>query len=243
MSEQKKERSAYERLTTKERLWVDYVLSNGLNKTGASRDLGYKAPERHAMRMSRNVRVQAAIREQMKESAMDADECLFRLGEQGRGTADHFLSFETVQETTRVWVPVQEAIIRLREQIEEEEEVAARLELSGKALEEHKGHVADIEARIVRLEVKAERDPGYMVQVDGPLVERTYSRFDLARMREAGKLHLVKSVKEGRDGTKVELYDAQDALKAIGQAHGLFGAKGTPDDPIHVKHNLGWTDD
>lgn len=45
---------------------------------------------------------------------------------------------------------------------------------------------------------------------------------DLKRAEAAGKLHLVKELTTGKDGTKVRLYDAQAALVKIGTHHGLF---------------------
>lgn len=48
------------------------------------------------------------------------------------------------------------------------------------------------------------------------------ARIDLARARAAGKLHLVKSVKQTRHGLHVELHDSQAALKLIAQHLGLL---------------------
>ena len=46
---------------------------------------------------------------------------------------------------------------------------------------------------------------------------------NIEKAHAAGKLHLLKSVtKTGKNGLKVELYDAQAALALLGRAHGLF---------------------
>ena len=47
---------------------------------------------------------------------------------------------------------------------------------------------------------------------------------NIAKAREAGKLHLVKSFTEAGDksGARIELYDAQAALEKVGKALGLF---------------------
>jgi phage terminase small subunit len=45
---------------------------------------------------------------------------------------------------------------------------------------------------------------------------------DLERAKKHGKLHLIKSMKEGQWGLSVELYDAQAALALLGKHHGLF---------------------
>ena len=47
-------------------------------------------------------------------------------------------------------------------------------------------------------------------------------RFDMKKAREAGKMHLIKSITKGPRGTRIELYDAQAALVHIGKHLGLF---------------------
>jgi phage terminase small subunit len=71
-----------------------------------------------------------------------------------------------------------------------------------------------------------------------------YAGIDLHKMKEAGKLHLIKKYKVGRDGTTIELYDAQAALVQMGKQHGLFPNRqevtGKDGEPFTV--NLGWGD-
>ncbi len=45
---------------------------------------------------------------------------------------------------------------------------------------------------------------------------------NLGKAKARGKLHLLKSVQKGKQGLKIELYDAQAALALLGKAHGLF---------------------
>jgi len=45
---------------------------------------------------------------------------------------------------------------------------------------------------------------------------------NLVKAKQAGKLHLIKSVVRGKQGLKIELYDAQKALELIGRARGQF---------------------
>jgi phage terminase small subunit len=65
---------------------------------------------------------------------------------------------------------------------------------------------------------------------------------DLAKARRKGKLHLVKSLSETKDGLKVELYSAQEALALLGKTHRLFvdkqeisGPEGKPIEVIEVE--------
>lgn len=50
-------------------------------------------------------------------------------------------------------------------------------------------------------------------------------RLDLKAAKKAGKLHLVRKYGKGKDGVKIELYDAQDAMVHIGRALKLFGER------------------
>jgi len=66
---------------------------------------------------------------------------------------------------------------------------------------------------------------------------------DLDKVVKQGKSHLIKSVKHTRYGLNVELYDAQAALKLIGQHHGVLKENVSHSGEIEHKHNLGWTDE
>lgn len=68
---------------------------------------------------------------------------------------------------------------------------------------------------------------------------------DLAALEREGKMHLVKGIKNTKDGLVVEFYDAQAALVHIGKYHALFTEKtelsGKDGGPIEqsVKYDLG----
>lgn len=68
---------------------------------------------------------------------------------------------------------------------------------------------------------------------------------DLAAAEKAGKLHLIKKIKIGLEGTSIELYDAQAALVQLGRGHGLFvdreeltGKDGAPLEMVDAKARL-----
>jgi len=59
---------------------------------------------------------------------------------------------------------------------------------------------------------------------------------DLAALRRAGKMHLVKGIKYDRQGrTMVEFYDAQAALVHIGKHHKLFTEQTAFDGTIRIE--------
>ena len=57
-----------------------------------------------------------------------------------------------------------------------------------------------------------------------------HAKLNFYKMKEKGKLHLIKSITPTANGTKVELHSAQRALELIGKAHGLF--------IDHIKHEV-----
>jgi phage terminase small subunit len=71
---------------------------------------------------------------------------------------------------------------------------------------------------LARLADQATGSMEYFLDI-GP---RGSTKLNLARAREAGKLHLLKSFAKGKQGTKIEIYDAQAALVHIGKHLGLF---------------------
>ncbi len=47
-------------------------------------------------------------------------------------------------------------------------------------------------------------------------------RIDIAKAKKAGKMHLIKSISRGKQGIKIEIYDAHAALVDIGRHEKLF---------------------
>ena len=73
------------------------------------------------------------------------------------------------------------------------------------------------------------------IVVDGATREAC---LDLRRMKEDGRLHLLKSITSGsRSGTKVEGYDAQAALSLIGKNLGLFKQQVELSGEVAVEHD------
>lgn len=58
---------------------------------------------------------------------------------------------------------------------------------------------------------------------------------DLTRLLADGMGHLIKGFKHTKFGVEVEFFDAQKALGLLGKHHGLFGANGREDNPVHIK--------
>lgn len=212
----------YDALSKKKREWVDKYFTMGRNGTAVSRSMGYKAPEQHAWRMSRNVDVKAAIAERLDQLQIEANDVLYRIDQRARSTAEDFLQFDTYEHIPRVRVPLSEAIVRARAELDLERR-AGKAEKDPERADASVRLQATIKRRIERMEIELELDPDATALVDGEPETRFRATFDLAKMRDAGKLHLVKSVTVNADGSqKVELHDAARADELLGKHLGLF---------------------
>lgn len=80
-------------LTTKQRAFVEAYLANGFNATQAAVAAGYspKTAYSQGSRLLKNVEVRAAIETRMLEMAMSANEALYRLTMQARGSMADFI--------------------------------------------------------------------------------------------------------------------------------------------------------
>lgn len=218
-------------LTGKRALFVEEYPKD-LNATKAAERATYSPRTAYSQgqRLLKDVEVKAAIDEALKarsiRARVDADQVLERWDRRARSTAEDFLTFRTVQEPTHHWVSIPEAIEYYQKEVEIERQIGQRLGLEGDAEKAHDAEVDKLEQQVVRLEVLLERDPGRMVKIPGPLVTRVEPDFDLARMKEAGRLDLVKSVQRDKDGgLKVQLHDAAQADEAIAKHLGMFTEK------------------
>ena len=214
---------AYDALKPKQREWVDRYFVMGRNATAVSRSMGYKAPEKHGWRMSKNVHVQAAIRERLDALEIEASDVLYRIEQRARASGEDFLSFETVERRPLVSVPLTEAVAYLDAEIERADE--SPVPASTKAAVAHLSRIAEMRRRRAELDARMSADPDgeATTLIPGPPEAVLVARFDLARMREAGKLHLVRSVTKNADGSqKVELHDAAKADELLGKHLGLF---------------------
>lgn len=92
------------KLTNKQRLFVEFYLSNGLNATDAARRAGYKGNDVTLAAVGwenlRKPQIKSQIDQRLREAAMGADEVLFRITQvaQGVDTVD-VMTIEYATET------------------------------------------------------------------------------------------------------------------------------------------------
>lgn len=216
---------AYDLLKPKEQEWVNLYFTMGRSHTAVSRAMGYAAPRKHGWRMSTSVHIRATIAERLAALRIEANDVLYRIEQRATATAEDFLRFEEYEHTPRVRVPLAEAIERARAELQVERRVGSG-EKDPERAEASRQLQKSMRRRIERMEIELDEDPEATALVDGEPETRERAVFDLARMREAGKLHLVKSVTKNADGSqKVELHDAAKADELLGKHLGLFAER------------------
>lgn len=87
------------KLTSRQLRFVEYYLQCWV-ATVAAEKAGYRVPKERGWRLLRIPYIQDAIAERMKTVAMDTDEILFRLSQQGRASVADFFDFVEVTNTT-----------------------------------------------------------------------------------------------------------------------------------------------
>lgn len=199
-----------------------YVAGRCRNAAAAARAAGYSERSVYdiASQNLRKLHIQEAIAELLTAEHMTPEEVLYHLGDEARSTMNDFLTLRPQRVATTVTKPVATVIADLQDHIDFEEEYARRAGLADDELKAHDAEIARLRRRILRLELRRERDPDATEDVPGPIVEQLVPDVDLAKAAERGKLHLVKSY-NAKDG-KIELYDAHASLVDIGKHHGLF---------------------
>jgi phage terminase small subunit len=212
------------------RFVAEYLID--LNATEAAKRCGY-SPKTAKVQGSRLLTcadiaadVEKAKKARIERTLVKADDVLARWLRRAAATAEDFLTQRTIQRRSRMWITIAEAAQRKRDELAMEREYGLRVALGDKELKGHELTLKAMEREAVRLELRAERDPGYMVEVEGPLETVVVEEFDLVRMREAGRLDLVKLVQRDREGgVKVQLHDAAQADEALARHLGLFNDK------------------
>ena len=177
--------------------------------------------------------VREAVEAGFAEQAMKAQEVLWRTAEVAASTMEDFLSIKRVRYTEQVALPADEAL----------DLVADAVATASEQLESATGDLLDWLTgelrRLRRLERKCERalskadseraEP--QVVVDVAWKERVEVRLDFEQARDAGKLHLIKKLKETKFGVEIELYDAAQARELLGKHYRLWSERVSLENP------------
>jgi phage terminase small subunit len=206
------------------------------NATKAAVKAGYSEKTARQMgteNLSKPV-IKLAIEAGFSEQVMQQQQVLGRTADVAAGTMEDFLSIERVKYTEVQFLEPFEALDMVADAIASAEE---RLEsAAGEQLEWWTEEMR----RLRRLKRKcdrainappSEKEGPTSVAIDLEWKERVVVRLDFEKAREAGKLHLVKKMKETKYGLEIELYDAAAARELLGKHYKLWSDRVSLENP------------
>lgn len=220
-------------LNPRQRKFVQVYLRK-MNATQAAIDAGYSAATARQIGSENLTKPDiAAAVEAGLEQVMGKHEVRARTAEVAAGTLEDFLTIEEVSYTEGVVMEAEEAADLLTDTL------ATLSEELDSASEERAAWIAAEIKRLRRLERRCERaiaraDPekgAPEVLVDVEWKTRTVVRLNLQQAREAGKLHLIKKLKETKFGIEIELHDAAAARELLGKHYRLWGDRLALENP------------
>lgn len=180
-------------------------------------------------RLMTNDDVKTAIRLAWAEGLIDAKELRARTEEIIRSTLEDFFSFDTEQVTPHRMRPVTELLAELQLEIQLEDQYAARAHLSEEEQESHEGMQRHRQRTALRYQLLLEHNPRAELWAAGPPEFRQVPRLDLAKARDLGVLHLLKSLKYTRHGPAIELESREHAREMLAKHLNFYGEHGEDD--------------
>ncbi len=228
------------------------------NRAKAARAAGYSArsARQQGHRLLTNADIRAALEAGWEQQVLGKKELLARLTDRADFSAEHFLTFKRVRYLDGVLVEPAEALDLVRDKIADVQD-----QLDGARSEKRRVELSGEIRRLRRIEKKAEKalqledDLDGDDEDDGPprgrrgrgrmpmrrapshiMVElewrtRLDIRVDLEKARAAGKLHMIKKIKETKFGLEVEWHDRSAAEELLGRYHKLFAERVSVENP------------
>lgn len=170
--------------------------------------------------------IRAAVDERLKSLALLADEAIKLNADIARTRLNDFMVVrEEMRPGPEVSKPLYEVIADLEAEIVFEGKVAARSNLSKKERKQHEGQQRSRERKLIRLQVEFEDNPEAFRPVAGALEPVEVADLDLVSLSRAKEEGRIKGISYGQFGVKVEMYDAQAAIRDSLKMAGKFVTK------------------
>ncbi|MGI4819895.1 MAG: terminase small subunit [Janthinobacterium lividum] len=226
-TEQENTLSAYEKLTDRQRLFVDDYCKHGVGAK-AAKQLGLKGGSAwtEAWRMLRNAEVSAAITERLGTASLGALEVTKQISDIGQTRLNDYFTLREVQghEQEKHYLSVlkerKEAEVAYIEQFADKQGMAL-VNMKGptpmgERLQKAKEQLLELELEIMT------HGPDAVRLVAGKPVTYQVAELDLVKLAKAKEAGRIKSYSVGKDGLKVETYDALGALNLSARMLGLY---------------------
>jgi phage terminase small subunit len=222
---------ALRKLDLKPRAFVSAYVET-MNGAEAARQAKYspKTARVQASTLLTKPNIREAIELGFKEKLMGQHQVLNRFQDVALGTMADFVTLEEIEYREKIPVPAFERREQLRGRIAD-----ARESMESVTVKAHQEAWQKIIATSIDELEGLPENPLDAVMIEGNIRKAVVARVDLVKAEKAGKLHLIKKLKQTERGLEVELYDAVNALEMIGKHYKLFtdrmsleNADGTP---------------
>lgn len=169
------------------------------------------------------------------EQVMGKHEVRARTAEVASATFEDFLTIERVKYSEPVLMDAEDAADLIDEKVADlSEELDSATEERAEWIAGEIKRMRRLQRRCTRAIDRAQRseqggDPEVMVDVEWK--SRVVARLDLEKAKLAGKLHLIKKMKETKFGLEIELHDAAAARELLGKHYRLWGDRLALENP------------
>lgn len=228
-------------LTEQQRIFV-LAFAETCNATEAARR-AYQTDDYDTLRaigyeVKNKPHVRAAIDRLLSRRVMSEAEALSLLADHAHATADDFTSLAPVVQRQLRIRPVREVLAEVEAEISLEEEYARYAEFDAAEQETHARRMKELRRRAIRYRLLLAQDGDAVVEAYGRPEEVLEPVVDLAKAKERGKLHVIKSIRRDKAGRlTVEAHDAQAALDKVLRVHGTYAEKEGGGTQVNVQIN------
>lgn len=212
-------------LTEKEKAFANNYVVNGFNKTRAAIASGTKneaSARTMGCKMYNKPEVQKYIKDLIKQTELPVEQIKKIVQDVAvANLADYYDPVKVIKHH-KVEIPLKVYIDGKKEDLLREKIYVERCGLQGKDLKNLEKSLEHSRLHILRLEIELERNPKAtrIVESDPYLVEEMMLNINkVIADKERGR---IKKFKTGREGTEIELYNAQDAVDKILRMKGEF---------------------
>ncbi len=219
--------SAYDKLGDRERLFVDSYCQHG-NQTKAAKAAGYAkdSARNQGWRLMTNDDIKAAVAERLAALSIDAAEVTKQVSDIGKTRLNEYFTLHSRQGYEQEPHYLSVLVERAKEEIAYIGQFATA---HGMVLVDMKGatpmgkRLAEAKEKLLALELEVlAHGPDAVKLVPGRPVVYQVAELDLVKLAKAKEGGRIKSYSVGKDGIKVETYDALAALNTSARMLGLF---------------------
>jgi len=221
------------KLTDKQKRFCEEYLVD-FNATQAAVRAGYSESTSQQMgseNLSKPV-IKEFLNSKLDALSMEAGEITKRITNLARGNMSDYMSIRKVPYTPEIEVSLEVLILRIKNEIEFENQYASQISMTKEELESHNSAQESRRRNIIRYKLELKLNPYATRIINGEttLIDEVY--LDLTKIVQDKERGVIKSFKHTKDGVQVELYAADAALGQMAKIRGMMVDKSEVDNKV-----------